>query len=172
MLLFILSFLCYIATAILHIIIHRGIAVVFGKYMQKSFLVFGIGALVMAGVLFGMSLRLSKDHIWSASIPMSAYFFYLLLSATHFLFFMSFFYDAKSPSTKLLFLIRRLGPLTREEILTHFSDTETVVNRVNTLVYEGLLAHKGGRLVATPKAMPIARFMVWYRRLMKWERGG
>ena len=85
---------------------------------------------------------------------------------------MSFFFDARSPSAKLLFLIRHHGPLTRDAILTHFSDEETVVNRANTLVYEGYLVDRGSRFYAADKALPIARFMSWYRRLMKWERGG
>lgn len=157
------SVVCYLLTAFVHVLLHRALAFGFGKRTKNSFWIFVPGAAATAWFL-----NASAPH----DIPVSALLLYLLLSAAHFLFFMSFFFDARSPSAKLLFLIRRHGPITRDEILTHFSDEETVVNRVNTLVYEGFLKMQGNRLVATTKAMPVARFMTWYRRLMKWERGG
>lgn len=154
---------CYLLTAFVHVLFHRVLAFGFGKRTKNSFWIFVPGAAATAWFL-----NASAPH----DTLLSALLLYVLLSAAHFLFFMSFFFDARSPSAKLLFLIRRHGPITRDEILTHFSDEETVVNRVNTLVYEGYLVDRGSRLYADPKAIPIARFMSWYRRLMKWERGG
>ncbi len=151
-----ISVACYFLTAILHIVLHRVLAYGFGKLTKQSFLIFIPGVLVTGWIVFS---------IVPSDIPTSAMLLYLLLTATHFLFFMSFFFDARSPSAKLLFLIRRHGPMTRENILTHFSDTETVINRVDTLIYEGYLVEMGNRLYAADKAIPVARFM-------RWERGG
>ena len=157
------SIVCYLLTAFVHVLLHRAFAFGFGKRTKNSFWVFVPGALFTAWILYLIPF---------SDIHLSALLLYVLLSSAHFLFFMSFFFDARSPSAKLLFLIRRHGPITRDEILTHFSDDETVLNRVNTLVYEGYLVARGSRLYAAPKAIPIAQFMAWYRRLMKWERGG
>ncbi|MDP1722112.1 MAG: hypothetical protein Q8L37_02790 [Candidatus Gottesmanbacteria bacterium] len=153
----------YLLTALIHVILHRALALGFGKLTKNSFLIFIPSAMVIGWLLYFKI---------PGTLPMSALFLFLLFSGAHFLFFMSFFFDARSPSMKVLFLVRRHGPITREEILTHFSDAETVVNRVNTLLYEKFLVEGGNRLHAAPKAIPIARFMTWYRRLMKWERGG
>ncbi len=153
----------YLLTAFVHVFLHRALAFGFGKRTKNSFWIFVPGVVATAWLL---------NALPSQDILLSAFLLYLLLSAAHFLFFMSFFFDARSPSAKLLFLIRHHGPLTRDAILTHFSDEETVVNRANTLVYEGYLVDRGSRFYAADKALPIARFMSWYRRLMKWERGG
>ncbi|MBI3955829.1 hypothetical protein HY339_01085 [Candidatus Gottesmanbacteria bacterium] len=163
MALLLVSIACYLLTALVHVLLHRALAFGLGKITKNSFWVFVLGAVVTIRILYSMR---------PSDIPMSAILLYLLLSATHFLFFMSFFFDARSPSAKILFLIRRHGPVTREEIMAHFSDGETVVNRVNTLIYEGYIVERGNRFYASPKAIPIARFLAWYRRLMRWERGG
>ena len=160
---FLVSIMWYLLTAILHVLLHRGLALGYGKITKHSFWIFIPGAAILAWLQLFMV---------PGQLPWSALLLYLLLSSAHFLFFWSFFFDARSPSAKILFLIRRHGPVTREEILAHFSDAETVTNRLNTLVYEGYAVKRGSRVVATAKSIPIARFMAWYRRLMKWERGG
>lgn len=157
------SIACYFLTAFVHVLLHRALAFWFGKRTKNSFWIFLPGAAVTAWILSAL-----PQH----DIPLSAFLLYVLLSAAHFLFFMSFFFDARSPSAKILFLVRRHGPITRDEILTHFSDDETVINRLNTLTFEHVVIERGGRLYAAEKVIPIARFMAWYRRLMKWERGG
>ena len=152
----------YLLTAFVHVLLHRALAFGFGKRTKT---VFGFLSRVVATAWFLNALP-------PQDILLSALLLYLLLSVVHFFVFYELLFDARSPSAKLLFLIRHHGPLTRDAILTHFSDEETVVNRVNTLVYEGYLVERGSRFYAADKAMPIARFMSWYRRLMKWERGG
>lgn len=163
MVLLMVSIACYFLTALVHVLLHRVLAFWFGKRTKNSFWIFIPGAFLTAWILFALPPQ---------NIPLSALLVYFLLSAAHFLFFMSFFFDARSPSAKILFLVRRHGPITRDEILTHFSDDETVINRVNTLLYERVIIERGGRLYAAEKAMPVVRFMAWYRKLMKWERGG
>ncbi|MBI5620893.1 hypothetical protein HY949_03880 [Candidatus Gottesmanbacteria bacterium] len=163
MLQLLVSLAWYLVTAFIHVLLHRSLALGWGKMTKHSFWIFVPGAGACAWLLFG---------VVPGQLPWSALLLYLLLASTHFLFFWSFFFDARSPSAKLLFLIRRHGPITREEILTHFSDAETVLNRVNTLLYEKFIVERGNRFSAASKALPIARFMAWYRHLMKWERGG
>mgnify|MGYP001578078733 FL=1 len=160
MFLMFVSFIVFVGTLAVHILIHRHLSYRWGIVTAKTIIVYVIGFLVLAGIVRSMQF------------PVTALWFYTLLVLSYLLYFLSFLSDGESPSAKILGMVASHGPLSRREILTRLTNEELLGTRITRLLRSGFLRRVGDRLHVRPGGAVIAEFFELYRKLLGWDRGG
>ena len=160
MFLMFVSFLAFVGTLAVHILIHRHLSYRWGIVTAKTIIVYVIGFLVLAGIVRSMQF------------PVTALWFYTLLVLSYLLYFLSFLSDGESPSAKILRVVAKEGPLNRREILARLTNEELLGMRISRLISSGLLSNVGDRLHVRPSGAVIAGFFELYRKLLRWDWGG
>jgi hypothetical protein len=82
--------------------------------------------------------------------------------------------QADSPTMTILLRIERAGPkgLSLEEMVAELNDHVLVAPRLEDLVTGNLVGLHGGRYVVDPRGAYLAKTYIFFRALLKMEKGG
>lgn len=155
-----LSFISYLISVVIHVLLHRYLVRV-GKKTFASVGVFFIGLVLHAVVAFRF-----------LPLPWTSTVLYGLLSWLHIIVFTESYYGDMGPSRKILAMLRKKHAMTYHEIVTLFSDQVLIENRIHNLERDGLIRGKNGHLCATKRGRNLHRLLQWYRALFHWESSG
>lgn len=141
-----------------------------------------VGLLILSGiVLFGSLatfswLAIRGEPPWFFPRDPMEYFSYVLLYVTLSLAYVPTYscVQADSPSFSILLMIDEVGAkgVSRGELETRFTDEVLVIPRLNDLLSGGLARQVGKRYVITSNGVRMAQVQLYYRGLMRLEKGG
>ncbi len=136
----------------------------------KTVYIFIAGALLLAVTLqtlgpFVRSITAISDAI-KEPLFFSSLCLYILLSVSFTIFFASPFLGDESPSSKIYLLLKKNGTMTKEELLSYFTDKEIVLKRIDNLIFVGWIEVKNNHLRVTKKGKFIASLIFFNRTLL------
>lgn len=167
------SIFIYLLAFVSHIIVHR-ILVWRGVRTPKTYVVFGVGLVVLASVAFQPAVPGAPSvHLeggLDVHLPWTSLLLYTLLSGITMVFVATPMIGERGPTSKLLSLLAA-GPKTLRELLSHFDDDELFTQRVESLVVAGVVEKKGGKFVVSERGQLLARGMDMYCQLLNHTPG-
>lgn len=111
---------------------------------------------------------LSFANILSAGLDNKSIFFsmmlYLAIASAYVQTFPAF--QATSPSLKIVYLLRKNGPMMLSEISGYFQKEVLVQDRLDDLLAEKVVCQKGDQLVLAFKGKMLASGFVFFRRML------
>lgn len=141
----------------------------------------GLSVLCLAVLVASLGSLYSLHSMISASagfLPVTAvdYFNFVMLYTALALSYVCTYpaVQADSPTMLILLLVEQAEPkgLTLEEMVCQLNDQVLVVPRLQDLVTGNLVGLHGGRYVIGSRGMLLAKMHVFYRALLKMEKGG
>ncbi len=164
------SIFIFISTVVVHVYLHR-LLKRHSINTLKTIFIFPIGVIGTVLIVFTQD-HLPSGSLWTLPLPLTSLALYGLMATLHVMLFASYFFNAESPSAKLLFMVRRKGALARHRIFSSFSNESLILKRLEGLVVSGYARKKGAAWTITPKGARAASLIEWYRSLLRWDKGG
>lgn len=167
-----ITLIIFFLTVILHIIIHR-VLLKFSYESYKIFIpvfIFGFIADIYI-ILFlpnNSLIEAGNYNWWTERLVWTPILFFILLTISFFVFFLSPLGE-ESPSSVILLLIRKAKKLTGNKILSQFSDDKLIKKRLDYLITLGWIQKKDKMYSILPKGDNIAAKILIYRKLLGWK---
>ena len=161
----------FLLSILLHIGIHRFLMYL-GIRTVYTVMVFLFGLFFLGILIYKYPFIEDQSSFWTMRFPIASCSLYALFVCVYLLFFLSFFYDAESPSAQLLAILRRSGPLPYKKILSYFTNKSLFTSRLEHLKKNGLLYIHNDRYVLSINGKILAMFFQRYRSFLRWDLGG
>lgn len=155
----VVSVVAFVSAGFLQVILHR-VLFTRGVRSAKTFLVYPIGSIALLAWLLTAT---------DVSLPMSAFFLYLLLSAVAVIFFITPVLGDTAPTSRILSYLREHRRASARSLVQLFSDKEMIEKRLDDLRAAGLVRVHGGRYTASTTGKLVARAVRGYLALIAWE---
>lgn len=149
MLYLLLSFIFFLLTALVHVLVKRLTILPLGFVLNAIFM------------------------FWiNKPLPLTGIVIYGLLVFLYVIYFKSINLNEPSPSAAIYLLIKNQGEQTEREVLSKFSDKRLVINRLTDLEMEGFIKKREGRLYLTSKSFYLIKFFIFYSKILGLKEGG
>jgi hypothetical protein len=164
-----LSLIMYGATIFLYIIYYR-LLVFLKKNRLRAFMTLPLMMVTTACIFW--RLPLSHFYIlsasWDISIPVSAYIFYVILTAITTIQFISPAIGEPSPTDTLIRILKKKGLAGKQYILASFKHTDLVQDRVHGLLAARIIVRQGQRIELSLLGKWVYKLLNWYGRLLQY----
>ncbi|MDX1372901.1 MAG: hypothetical protein R3321_10545 [Nitrososphaeraceae archaeon] len=155
-----LTFIIFIFTVVLHIILHR-ILVLFGKVTFKTVLIFPI--IFLVNLYIQLFVIKNNSYPWTSIILFSFFTLdYLTQIASPYL-------GDEGPSSRILLFVLNKKLVAKAEILKIFSDKEMIIKRLDDMVKAGWIEKRNNSYKMLKKGRLLSEGMILYRKVFGWR---
>lgn len=176
MMFILVSVTVFIASIIGHMVIHR-VVVLLGKKSFKTIAIFVVGLIAHVYIVVFLApniatFMLTNYSLWTYPLVMTSTMLYGLLALAYVIYIASPYLGDEGPTNKVLRILRTGSGLTAHEIEQAFTNEELFIKRVGDLQAAGWIKTARKRHRLSSRGRVLASSMSWYRKILKYHKGG
>lgn len=167
------SFLSFLLTLIIHIVISRIMAKRHQKSLKTLFVyLLGLGLHLWFCVSIIQPISVNQKGFIFLPLCFTSVVLYILFFCSFVVYYLSTYSNEVGPSVQIYLLMRKYKKRTLSQILQTFSDEELIYKRLTALKNGGFIHYKNNRYTILPKGIALSKLLNFYRALTRWESSG